>query len=209
MHQPPAPGTIADLPFASMLESVAARTPAPGGGAVAHATGGLASALAQMVVNYSIGKKSLAEQQGELRAALERLHAARSEMLAMAEEDAAAYRSLNELLRLDATDPRRIADLPRAIERCVEIPRRGAEKALEMLRLFESLAPITNRMLRSDLGIAAVLGEATVRACVWNVRINALELDAGQRREIDERCGQMLAEAARRAAAVERACEAG
>ena len=39
-----------------LLCSVAARTPAPGGGAVAATVGALAAALSEMVGNYSQGK---------------------------------------------------------------------------------------------------------------------------------------------------------
>ena len=48
------------LTLDQFLDSVAAKTPAPGGGAVASAVGALSAALAGMVVSYSTGKKNLA-----------------------------------------------------------------------------------------------------------------------------------------------------
>jgi len=44
--------------------------------------------------------------------------------------------------------------------------------ACDLLRHFERLASITNKHLRSDLAIAAVLADAVVRAGRWNVAIN-------------------------------------
>lgn len=186
--------------FADFLSAVAAKSPAPGGGAVASACGALSAALAQMVVSYSIGKKDLLEQQEELRLSASKLERARSMFLELADEDAAAYGHLNMLQKLPPNDARRIAELPQAQLLAVQVPRSVAATAIDLLRLFEHLAPITNRHLRSDLGIAADLAEATVRSAFWNVRINAgglppeakadveresarSEIDASQRRD--------------------------
>jgi formiminotetrahydrofolate cyclodeaminase len=64
--------------FASLLAQIAAKSPTPGGGAVACATGALAAALAGMVVSYSLGKKSLAAHQADLEKAAHALENARA-----------------------------------------------------------------------------------------------------------------------------------
>src|ERR1044071_2665053 len=99
--------TLAATPFAELLSRIAAKTPPPGGGAVACATGALAAALAGMVVSYSLGKKSLAAHQDELERAAHALENARAVFLELAEEDAGAYGLVNELMKLPETDPRR------------------------------------------------------------------------------------------------------
>lgn len=184
--------------FADFLSAVAAKSPAPGGGAVASASGALSAALAQMVVNYSIGKKDLLEQQEELRHALVKLERARTVFLELADEDAAAYRELNALQKLPPGDAKRAADLPAAQQVAVQVPRSVAAAAIDLLRMFEQLAPITNRYLRSDLGIAADLAEATVRAALWNVRINTDGLPPGQRTEIEKDGARAESEASTR-----------
>lgn len=184
--------------FADFLSAVAAKSPAPGGGAVASASGALSAALAQMVVNYSIGKKDLLEQQEELRHALVKLERARTVFLELADEDAAAYRELNALQKLPPGDAKRAADLPAAQQVAVQVPRSVAAAAIDLLRMFEQLAPITNRYLRSDLGIAADLAEATVRAALWNVRINTDGLPPGQRTEIEQDGARAESEASTR-----------
>lgn len=190
--------SFADMRFADFLGAVAAKSPAPGGGAVASASGALAAALAQMVVNYSIGKKDLLEQQEELKHALAKLERARAVFLELADEDAAAYSQLNALQKLSPGDPKRTSELPAAQQVAVQVPRSVAAAAIDLLRMFEQLAPITNRYLRSDLGIAADLAEATVRAALWNVRINTDGLPSGQRAEIEKDGARSESEASTR-----------
>jgi formiminotetrahydrofolate cyclodeaminase len=92
-------------------------------------------------------------------------------MLALADEDAAAYGVVNELSKLPEGDPRR-EELPGAQAASTQVPLTVAAAAVDLLRLFRELASITNPHLRSDLGIAAVLARATVEASRWNVMIN-------------------------------------
>src|SRR3954462_11770964 len=114
------------MPFASttlheFLTQTAAKTPTPGGGAVASAVGALSAALAQMVVSYSLGKKNLADHQPRLNDAAHILERARGLLMELAEEDAAAYGLVNELQKLPETDPRR-AQLPAANAASVQVP---------------------------------------------------------------------------------------
>ncbi len=165
--------TLAGTAFGDLLAQIAAKTPAPGGGAVACATGSLAAALAGMVVSYSLGKKSLAAHQAELAKAAHSLENARGLFLELAQEDAQAYGLVNELMKLPETDARRNAELPAAMTASIQVPMAAMAAASDLLRLCESLAPMTNPQLHSDLGIAAELALAAAKASLWNVRVNA------------------------------------
>lgn len=160
-----------------------------------------------MVVNYSIGKKDLLEQQEELKHALAKLERARVVFLKLADEDAAAYSQLNALQKLAPGDPKRTSELPAAQQVAVQVPRSVAAAAIDLLRMFEQLAPITNRYLRSDLGIAADLAEATVRAALWNVRINTEGLSPAIRTEIERDGKRAESEASSRRDHVRSLCE--
>lgn len=191
--------------LSEFLNAVGAKTPAPGGGAVASAVGALSAALAQMVVNYSIGKKNLLEQQGELQCAIGTLEKARAHLLDLAQQDAAAYAVLNELQKLPPEDARRVREMGPAVERAVEVPWTVLLQSIELLKDFERLAPITNKFLRSDLGIAAVLAEATARSAAWNVRINAGDLPASRKGDVLAKCEELVQDSKRRCERVERA----
>jgi formiminotetrahydrofolate cyclodeaminase len=203
----PAPVThFSSASFSDFLASTAAKTPTPGGGAVASAVGALAAALAQMVVAYSVGKKNLAAHEADLVGAVKVLENARAMLMRLADEDAQAYGAVNELSKLPEGDPRR-AELPSAVRASVDVPLAVGAAAADLLRHFERLAGITNRHLRSDLAIAAVLADATVRATRWNVLVNINALpNASDRTLAAQVMQQMVIDSARRRDAVEAAC---
>lgn len=198
--------SFSDQSFDALLGSVAAKTPAPGGGAVASAVGALSAALAGMVVAYSVGKKNLAEHQHLLDETTHRLERARELMLGLAAEDMAAYTVLNELGKLPETDARRAAEYLPALRTAVQIPMAVVAASVDLLRLFDTLATRTNRYLRSDLGIAAVLADATARSSRWNVLINSRELPADERSRVEAELGRMLETSTRLCVAVEAKC---
>ncbi|MBX3358334.1 MAG: cyclodeaminase/cyclohydrolase family protein [Phycisphaeraceae bacterium] len=189
------------------LDAVSARTPTPGGGAVASAVGALGASLAGMVVAYSVGKKSLEAGRSELEKAVLALTRARAVLAELAREDAAAYEAVNTLMRLPETDERRAREWASAASLAVEVPRSVAGACCDLLRLFEHLAPITNPQLRSDLAIAAVLAEAAARSAWWNVAVNLpLLADEAERGRLRSGMLEMLASARERLAKIERAC---
>lgn len=198
--------SFASTPLSTFLAGVAAKTPAPGGGAVASTTGALAAALGQMVVAYSLGKKDLAAHQPALQQASAVLERARGLLLELAEEDAAAYSLVNELQKLPEGDPRR-AELPAANLASVQVPLAVMAASVDLLRLFETLSVQTNRHLRSDLAIAALLAEAVAQASRWNVEVNVAFLSDEAEKEKSKKTVQgLLEQAVTLATVVERAC---
>lgn len=198
---------LSDQTFGVFLDNIAAKSPTPGGGAVTAAVGALSAALAGMVVSYSLGKKNLADHQAELEEASARLHRARTLMLALVEEDERAYAAVNELTKLPEGDPRRTAELPAAASAATQAPLAVMAAACDLLRHFERLAPITNKHLRSDLAIAAVLAEAVVKAGRWNVAINLPMLkELGIEGTFEKTSQDLIAAAAGLCATVEKSC---
>ena len=169
--------TFADLRLADFLDAVAAKQPTPGGGAVASVVAALSAALGGMVVNYSVGKKSLAAHDSLHQEALRSLQELSARALRLAEEDAAAYGLLNALWKLDRNDPQRTAGFGAAVEQAIAAPHAVLHACMETLRLLQRLCGVTSPSLASDLAMAAILAEAGARSAAWNVRINLPLLD--------------------------------
>ncbi|MBC7771346.1 MAG: cyclodeaminase/cyclohydrolase family protein [Pyrinomonadaceae bacterium] len=199
--------TLASQSISPFLHELGAKSPTPGGGAAASCTGAIAVSLARMVVSYSLGKKTLAEHQADLEKAAGALDRASGLFLELAEEDALSYAAVNELQKLPETDERRTREWPAAVEAAVQAPLAVAAAAADLLRLLESLVEKTNKHLRSDLAIAAVLAEAAVSGGCWNVRVNVpLLANPSRQGEVEADVRRMLQDATARRATIERGC---
>jgi formiminotetrahydrofolate cyclodeaminase len=195
------------LRFSELLDRIAAKTPSPGGGGVACASAALAAALAQMVVAYSLGRKSLAAHEDELKKANAALNASRAIFLRLADEDGEAYSVVNELMKLPESDPKRAAEYIPAVRAAIQIPMATIAACDDLLRLCERLAPISNSYLLSDLAVTAVLAEGAAKASRWNVAVNVSMLpDESERAKVMAQADRSLADSARRRENVEKAC---
>ncbi len=161
----------------NLLGAIAAKSPTPGGGAVAAITSAFAAALGRMVVDYSRSKESLQEHRPLLEKALGTLQELQDSALRLADDDAKAFGHLSDLWGLPADDARRQAEWEGAVAGAIAAPRQIMGVSMSTLRLLEQLAGKTIRALRSDLAITALLAEAGVRAAACNVRINTPLLD--------------------------------
>jgi formiminotetrahydrofolate cyclodeaminase len=203
----PAALDLARQPFGELLAAIAAKTPSPGGGAVASSTGAVGVALASMVVAYSVDRKSLAQHRPALVNAAAALQHARAAFLELAAADANAYAELNALMKLPATDSNRVAAWPGAVDRALGAPLEIARLAARTLDLLATLPAITNPHLRSDLAIAALLTDAAARSAWWNVVVNLpLVTDAPRRAAVEREGADLLARSRTLCADIERAC---
>jgi methenyltetrahydrofolate cyclohydrolase len=174
-----------ELTVGALLEAVAARTPAPGGGAVAGVTCALAAALVQMSAAFGSG--------AEAEAAGARAHQLRRAALALADEDLTAYGPVLEALALPADAPERRQRLAAALGAAAEPPLGIAEAAAEVAELGVTAARSGSRHLIGDALTGVVLAEAAGRAAAELVAIN-LDPDGGDPRR--PRAGQLAGRAA-------------
>jgi len=187
--------------FGEFLDLLASRTPAPGGGAAAAGSAALGIALGEMTIAWSLGRKSLVAHEPAHRAAQDALRAARSKMLVLADEDAAAYARVSALQRLPEGDKGRHSELPAALLHATEVPIEGQRLSCRMLELLAPLRETTNPHLVSDLIAGAVLLEASGRCFALNVLANAPMLGASaaaaamvrESGELAQRCAAALA----------------
>lgn len=199
----PSGTTISSQPIGDWLDQLAAKTPTPGGGAVAALVGAIGAALGSMVVAYTRGKKAFHEIEAELADVAARLDKTRLLLLELADEDARAYAALNEMMRMPEDDPVRVEGWSGAVRDAIDVPRAGVAACASLASLLESLVGRSNRWLGSDLAIAADLAAAGASAFAWNVRVNLPQLeDASQRSELQEEAESLVDRARESARAV-------
>jgi len=169
---PSLPDDILTAPMCDFLAATAARTPTPGGGSVAALTGALGCALAQMALQYTLGKKKFEPFRAELEAALAQLQKAATLLTELIAEDIAAYQAIGPFLKLPPDQ--RLADpgyLP-AVAAAIGVPQSMGGLGLHILELCHDLRTRINPFLLSDLAVAAALAHATVHAAELNVLAN-------------------------------------
>ena len=178
----------------AFLDGVAKREPTPGGGSVAAAVGALAVALSRMVVSYSAGKRTGDDEAAQAKHAADQLAHADRMLRRLVSEDAAAYRSY--MAARKSGDPDEQAQ---ATGVAIAVPLEIAAVACSALAVLDRFKEASNRNLVSDLGIAALLTEASVQAAAYNIRINLRDADqADPKGEVREEMERLL-EHARRA----------
>ena len=191
------------------VASVAAPTPAPGGGSVAALAGALAAALAQMVAGLTVGKKKYAAVESEMKEIALQAASLVNEFTALAPRDAAAYSAVMAAYKLPADKPEDAAKKDDAVTHALlaaaEVPLDTARACVRVLDLAAAVAARGNTNAVSDAGVAALLGQAACRGAVYNVRINVSALPAGDRpkgAKLLAEAQKLLDMAAERAAAV-------
>jgi methenyltetrahydrofolate cyclohydrolase len=177
-----ASSSFLDLALKDFLDAVPARTPAPGGGAVAAIALSFAAGLTAMAARFAPDEW---ERRAEVVGRAEELRALAEPL---ADADAQAYGAF----MADRTDE--------TVERIVAIPFELAGLAAEVADLAAAVADEGNPNVRGDAAAGADLAAAAASISARLVAINA--------REGDERVRNAAAAAARAAQAAARAAVA-
>jgi len=162
-------GALADSSLAALLERVASSDPAPGAGPTAAWTCALAAALVEMVSAVALRKQP--QDADAIDARRLRAVALRSDALALAERDIAAYRDVLAVARRrgEAGHPQRLRD---ALGAAADPPIAIVEVAAEVTRLAADAAGQARGGIRGEAITAAVLAEAVARAGVSIAELN-------------------------------------
>jgi glutamate formiminotransferase len=157
------------------VEQLAAPTATPGGGSASAAAAAMAAGLATMVASMSRGKKAYMQYEQQLSAAISRLAPLREELKAAVDADAESYNTVMKAFRqakAAADESSAEALVEAALKEATSVPLSVAEKAHEVAQIAQSLAPITNPNMKSDLATAVALTRAAIAGALANVEIN-------------------------------------
>ncbi len=158
----------------------ASESAAPGGGSVSAYMGALGAALATMVANLSAHKRGWDDRWKEFSDVAEKGQAVMAELLALVDEDTAAFNRIMDALSLPKGTAEEKAVRAEAIEAATlyaaSVPLRTMEAAFKALPLALEMAVKGNPASASDAGVAALAAGAAIRGAALNVRINCAGL---------------------------------
>ncbi len=179
----------------TFIDELASGAPTPGGGGACAYCGALASALASMVGNLTVGKKTYAAVEDQVKEHLEALADLRSQLLALVDADAEAFGPLAAAYRLPKETPQEQEAKQIAIQKALlgatTVPLDIMRTAAAVLEHTDFLAHHGSRMARSDAGVSTAFIRAAVEGASLNVYINVASMDdadlaAALGREADE-----------------------
>ncbi|MEX2969605.1 cyclodeaminase/cyclohydrolase family protein [Streptomyces sp. C184] len=168
-------GDVARQPIGRFLDALAARVPAPGGGATAALHAAQAAALLSMVARYTTGKK-YADCANLVAVVIEVADVGRAAALRLASEDATAFTAVTEAYGLPRDTPedteRRSAAIAAALAAAAGPPAKVIRVARSLVSLAEALLPVANPNVITDVAAAAEAARAAATTARLNVEIN-------------------------------------
>src|SRR5579863_7511338 len=162
-----------DQTITEFLDQLAARVPAPGGGATAALHAAQSAALLAMVARYSDAAKYDADVMQHVIAEADAL---RADALTLAERDAAAFRSVTDAYALpkgtDEQKQARSAAIADALGGAARPPADVVRISLLLIALAEELLPTGNKNVITDVAAAAEAARAASVTALVNVEVN-------------------------------------
>ncbi|MFB7723881.1 MULTISPECIES: cyclodeaminase/cyclohydrolase family protein [unclassified Nocardia] len=174
--------SFGDSTLQGYLDELAAKVPAPGGGAVAALHAAQGAALVAMVARYTTRAKD-AENRPVIDRIIVAADIARDRALALADADAAAFTAVGAAYKLPKESGEEQAARAEAITAALlgaaRVPAAVVAAADEVVSLASELLPIGNPNVVTDIGAAADAARAAAASSQLNIAINVASLDAG------------------------------
>ena len=171
---------LVDMTLTEFAEETASESPAPGGGSIAAYMGALGAALSTMVANLSAHKPGWDNRWKEFSDYAERGHALMTKLLALVDEDTAAFNKIMAVFSMPKSTPEEKAARAEALETATlyatEVPLRTMEASYDVFDYAEAMAREGNPASVSDAAVGALAARAAVVGALLNVRINAAGL---------------------------------
>jgi len=167
---------LKDQQIKNFLDTLASKSPTPGGGSVAALTGSMGAALLSMVGNLTIGKKKYIHVEDDIKRLLKRSEILRADFEELMERDTEAFNQFMAIMKLpketEEQKEERRKKMQIALIEAANVPLEVARKSLEVLNICQEVANKGNKNVISDAGVGAILAEAAFDSAILNVKIN-------------------------------------
>lgn len=180
--------TFGDSTLQGYLDQLAAKVPAPGGGAVAALHAAQGAALVAMVARYTTRAKD-ADNRPVIDRIIAAADAARERSLELADADAAAFTAVGAAYKLPKDTDEQLTARTEAITAALlgaaRVPAAVVAAADEIVSLATELLPIGNPNVVTDIGAAADCARAAAASSQLNIAINVASLGTGAGAEFE------------------------
>ena len=170
------PNMLTDLTVKEFLNKVAGSDPVPGGGSIAALNGAVASALAAMVANLTIGKKKYEEVQNDMQAIAPKAEGEKDIFTTDIDRDSEAYDRVFSCFKMpkdtDEQKAARSAAIQEATKYAAQVPMEVALRAYALMPLIAEVALKGNQNAVTDACVAMMSARNAVLGALLNVRIN-------------------------------------
>jgi len=174
-------GPMIDQSFSKIVDSIAQKTPTPGGGAAAAMAACMGTALFLMVVRFSRGKKANLDRDADLARVEGTLQEHLLRLMPMAERDCASFDLVSKAYAMPKATDQEQAMRNRAIQEAMIGAMVVPEETLCMVRdvcvAMAGVIDCVGKNICSDLASGSSLLVAAGEGAQLNVRINAAYLD--------------------------------
>lgn len=167
---------LTDSTVNEFLNKVAGSEPVPGGGSIAALNGAVASALAAMVANLTIGKKGYEDHEELMRHISETALQAKEVFTVDVDRDSEAYDKVFACFKMPKATEEEKAARSAAIQEATKfaalVPMQVARNACRLMTLILDVARLGNRNAVTDACVAMMSARSAVLGALMNVRIN-------------------------------------
>lgn len=167
---------LKDMNIQDFLNQTASNDPVPGGGSVAALSSALASSLAAMVANLTVGKKNYEEVSDEMSTIAEQMIAFKNEFVELIDKDANSFDGVMKAFKLpkdtDEEKAERTRQIQSGMKYAASVPLEVAQKTSELFDSIEVLVVKGNKNAQTDALVAGMMARTAILSALYNVKIN-------------------------------------
>ncbi len=175
------------------LAQTASNNPVPGGGSISALNGAIATALAEMLAQLTIGKKQYIEVEDQMKKTVHKMSQQRELFLVDIDRDAASYNLVMDAYKLpkvsDEDKAIRSDKIQEATKHATLIPMEIAQRAFDLMDTIESTTRKGKSNAVTDGCISMMACRTAVLGALLNVRINLGSIqDVAFVKSLQDRC---------------------
>ena len=171
---------LAGLSIRKFIESVSARSSAPGGGSASAAIAAIGAALGAMVAKLTLGVRKFEDLDEKMRKLVPPLNQAAGDLIPMIDADTDAFNDYIEAMRLpeETKEEQKIKEqmLQKGLKKAIDIPLTTMKLGDAAWDAMIEIAEYGNIASRSDVEVGAKALETGIWGAYKNVEINMADI---------------------------------